>query len=195
MTVGFPPPARGRSTKTPNAEDSFDPPVDESVFAAAKNGENRKNGQNGQNGDNRKDGQNGAAGENGSNGDGEHGSGRTANSGSGDTTPEPDEPGFSVQGRAATVPPPDDDFDEMDRLAGLEQKVEQLTAICEGMWDLVTDATGLDPASLAERLSNGHPAPTLIDEVTGNEGSLCPTCGKPKAADEALCLFCSAGRT
>lgn len=102
----------------------------------------------------------------------------------------PEGAGFAVHERfdRSAANPTDD-----DRLLRLEERVERLSAICEAMWDVVSDAVGLDLDQLTDRLADIDPAQALIDETEFHDDTVCPNCGNAKPADESLCLFCSAG--
>jgi hypothetical protein len=80
-----------------------------------------------------------------------------------------------------------------DRLDSLEQRVAHLGALCEAMWDVMSEEVGLDIDRLTARLAELDPSQTLIGEADLENETVCPNCGNQKPADEALCLFCSAG--
>ena len=210
MTLGLPRPPRGRSAKASSEEADSGAP--DQNGAAAQNGTASENGAADQNGSgtasengaadqNGNGSQNGAAEQNGQNGSGHQSSnghvelnGAREHNGqfvglSPDNGAAPEGQGFAVHERFDRTEKPVD----QDRLESLEQRVERLSAICEAMWDVVSEEVGLDIDRLTARLADLDPSQALIDEADLQDDTVCPNCGNVKPADEALCLFCSAG--
>lgn len=77
-------------------------------------------------------------------------------------------------------------------LDGIDQRIDRLTLLCEAMWELVCETTGLTDAHLEYKLAQ-------LDESDGRRDlkriktSTACACGAMVPAKSMVCQFCGAG--
>ncbi len=76
-------------------------------------------------------------------------------------------------------------------LDGVDQRIERLTLICEAMWQLVCETTGLTDEHLAYKLDQLDVSDGRRDMKRQKTSTPC-SCGAMVPAKSLLCQFCGA---
>ena len=70
----------------------------------------------------------------------------------------------------------------------VEQRVDGLTDVCEALWSLLKEQTGLSDDALLERITEISRHRDLGGAAS--KADLCPKCGRPIQTNNDRCLYC-----
>jgi hypothetical protein len=77
-------------------------------------------------------------------------------------------------------------------MEGVEARLDKLTLVCEAMWQLLRDKTGLSDAELVEQISQLDAADGKMDGMGQRAPVDCPSCGRTISARHVKCMYCGA---
>jgi len=76
----------------------------------------------------------------------------------------------------------------------LERRVERLSLICQAMWTLLRETSGLDEGQLLDRMNELDMRDGRADGKLKKMASSCPQCGRGISTRHAKCMFCGSGK-
>lgn len=74
----------------------------------------------------------------------------------------------------------------------LETKVNALALVCEAMWELLSEKTGLDAGDISRRMDEIDARDGRRDGRMNIRPSDCPRCQRPLQAGLDNCIYCKA---
>ncbi len=80
-----------------------------------------------------------------------------------------------------------------DRNALLERRLEKLSLVCQALWTLVRDRTGVTEDDLAKRVQEVDLSDGKLDGRVGGAVD-CPSCKRRYARSRDRCLYCETPR-
>ena len=80
-----------------------------------------------------------------------------------------------------------------DRNRLLERRLEKLSLVCQALWTLVRDRTGITEGDLLRRVQELDLSDGRLDGRIA-EAAVCAACGRTSSKRHARCLYCEAPR-
>lgn len=81
------------------------------------------------------------------------------------------------------------------RLRRLEDRVDQLSLACQGMWELLRENSSLTEDDLKERMLEIDGRDGKVDGKLGAQTFECGECGRKTSSRRPYCVFCGAPAT
>jgi len=76
------------------------------------------------------------------------------------------------------------------KLQELQDALDRTTLVCEAMWTLLRDRTGLTEEDLVNRVNEIDLSDGKLDGKVRRGGVCCPSCGRTVARRFRKCLYC-----
>ncbi|MGC6427797.1 MAG: hypothetical protein ACON5H_12485 [Akkermansiaceae bacterium] len=77
-------------------------------------------------------------------------------------------------------------------LSGLQRQVDHLTLLCQSMWEVLREHTGLDDQTLRAKIADVDTRDGRADGKIQPEVFPCPSCGQNCNSARTKCIMCGA---
>jgi hypothetical protein len=72
----------------------------------------------------------------------------------------------------------------------LEYQVQNLKLICQAMWELLRERSGLSDEDLLSKIKDVDQRDGAADGKIGTTKILCPKCARPSGSNAKQCIYC-----
>ncbi len=76
------------------------------------------------------------------------------------------------------------------RVHELEERVDKLTLVCLGLWELLREKNGLTEDDLTTSVAMIDAQDGVADGKVTRRVQACPKCNRPMSAEHRRCLYC-----
>lgn len=78
------------------------------------------------------------------------------------------------------------------RISDLERRVDRLGLVCQALWELLSEKTGLTEEEVYARMQEVDLRDGKADGKISRQVTACPHCQRPVSSRRNVCLYCGA---